>query len=89
MNFTDAPAPVNFPKLIKCRRARRPNMVRDGSKNGIPLKAGLHARTAHTILPLPLSMAVTVGAKKEIAFLTNEQPVVASQPEFTGDRHRA
>jgi hypothetical protein len=28
-------------------------MVRDGSKNGISLKAGLHARTAHTILPPP------------------------------------
>jgi hypothetical protein len=64
-------------------------MIPDGSKNGISLKAGLRARTAHTILPLPLSMAVTVAEKKEIPFLTNEQPVEASQLEFTGDRHRA
>jgi len=59
MSFTDAPPPVNFPKLIKCQRARRPNMVRDGSKNGIPLKAGLHARTELTILALPLYVAGT------------------------------
>jgi hypothetical protein len=53
MNFTDAPAPVNFPKLIKCRRARRPNMVRDGSKKWHFFKAGLHALMPHTILPPP------------------------------------
>jgi hypothetical protein len=30
MNSTDAPVPVNFPKLTRCRGARTPNPVCEG-----------------------------------------------------------
>ena len=52
-------------------------MIRDGSKNGISLKAGLHALMPHTILPLsPYTWRGRVAEKKEIPFLTKSQSAV-------------
>jgi hypothetical protein len=69
MNFTDASAPVNFPKLIKCRRALRPNMVRDGSKKWHFFKSGTpRTNAAHDFAPLHLHVAGTGRREKRDSF---------------------
>ena len=53
MNSTAAPVLVNFPKLIKCRLARRPVLVGDCSKSDLTPKGGTPETNGGRDFPLP------------------------------------